>query len=198
MPELTAELVLGRMVSAVQKVHDRLLRSTAALNAAAVPYAVIGDAAVARWVAAVDKAAVRNTPEVEILIRRPDLTAARTALESAGFVYRPFAGTDMFVERGEDSDRNSVRIYFAGEKVRPEDAEPNPDVDRYVSDPQFRLLNLGPLVIMNLAAFRTLNQLRIRDLIDVGLVDKNWLDLLPDEPSELVERLRTILADPDG
>jgi len=33
---------LDRMVSAVQKVRDRLLRSTAALGASGVPYAVAG------------------------------------------------------------------------------------------------------------------------------------------------------------
>ena len=52
--------------------------------------------------------------------------------------------------------------------------------------------------MINLASFRTLDRLRLRDLIDVGLVDKLWLDMLPDDPPELIERLRTILANPDG
>lgn len=38
---------LDRMVRAVEKVRQRLLRSTAALESARVPYAVIGDNAVA-------------------------------------------------------------------------------------------------------------------------------------------------------
>lgn len=40
-----------KMVWVVEKVRERLLRSSAALERAAVPYAVTGDDAVAAWVA---------------------------------------------------------------------------------------------------------------------------------------------------
>ena len=43
---------LDRMVRAVEKVRERLLRATAALETANVPYAVIGGNAVAAWVVA--------------------------------------------------------------------------------------------------------------------------------------------------
>ncbi len=43
----------------MEKVRDRLLRSTAALEAAGVPYAVIGGNAVMAWVEQADEAAVR-------------------------------------------------------------------------------------------------------------------------------------------
>src|SRR5436189_5687378 len=78
--------ILDRMERAVAKVRDRLLRATTALNRAGVPYAVIGGHAVASWVATVDEGAVRNTRDVDLLIRRPDLPAVTAALESAGFV----------------------------------------------------------------------------------------------------------------
>ena len=48
----------------------------AALEGAGIPYAVAGGNAVASWVARVDEAAVRNTQDVDILIRREDLDAA--------------------------------------------------------------------------------------------------------------------------
>src|SRR6267378_4528544 len=41
--------ILDRMEQAVAKVRERLLRATAALNAAGVPYAVVGGNAVASW-----------------------------------------------------------------------------------------------------------------------------------------------------
>ena len=41
------EFSLDRMVRAVEKVRERLLRATAALENAAVPYAVVGGNAVA-------------------------------------------------------------------------------------------------------------------------------------------------------
>ena len=56
-----------RMVEAVQAVHERALRATAALRGAGIPYAVAGGNAVAAWVARVDRAAVRNTQDVDIL-----------------------------------------------------------------------------------------------------------------------------------
>ena len=71
--------ILDRMERAVAKVRERLLRATAALNEIAIPYAVVGGNAVASWVATVDEAAVRNTQDVDIMIRRADFAAARYA-----------------------------------------------------------------------------------------------------------------------
>ena len=82
---------LERVVSAVEKVRQRLLRAAAALRAAHVPYAIVGGNAVALWVSRVDEAAVRNTQDVDILIRREDFDAARAALERTGFTYRHLA-----------------------------------------------------------------------------------------------------------
>jgi hypothetical protein len=59
MTEYDGLLALDRMERAVEKVRDRLLRSTAALEAAGVPYAVIGGNAVMAWVEQADEAAVR-------------------------------------------------------------------------------------------------------------------------------------------
>src|SRR5256886_13235186 len=89
--------LLDRMVQAVERVRDRLLRVVAALEAAKVPYAVAGGNAVAAWVATVDPAAVRNTQDVDVLLRRIDLDAAARALESAGVFPRHVAGGDGFL-----------------------------------------------------------------------------------------------------
>ena len=63
---LTEDL-LDRMVRAVEKVRERLHRAASALEAAGIPYAVVGGNAVAAWVATVDEAAVRNTQDVDLL-----------------------------------------------------------------------------------------------------------------------------------
>ena len=78
--------ILDRMERAVAKVRERLLRATAALNQVGVPYAVVGGNAVASWVATVDEGAVRNTPDIDLLVRRSNLPAIAAALEQAGFV----------------------------------------------------------------------------------------------------------------
>jgi hypothetical protein len=70
-------LALDRLERAVEKVRERLLRSTAALEAAGVPYAVIGGNAVMAWVEQVDEAAVRFTQDVDLVLRRDDLERAK-------------------------------------------------------------------------------------------------------------------------
>src|SRR3954466_13888419 len=77
--------ILDRMERAVAKVRERLLRATRALNEAGIPYAVAGGNAVASWVATVDEGAVRNTRDVDLLVRRTDLPAVTAALEKVGF-----------------------------------------------------------------------------------------------------------------
>jgi hypothetical protein len=86
------------MSGAVEKVRERLLRATGALEAARIPYAVIGGNAVAAWVSRVDEAAVRNTRDVDLLLRREDLVAATRALAATGFVHRHAAGVDRFLD----------------------------------------------------------------------------------------------------
>src|ERR1700742_4623067 len=92
-----AEVSWERMSNAIEKVRQRLLRAAGALKQARVAYAVAGGNAVAAWVSRVDEAAVRNTQDVDIILRRSDLPAARAALEQAGFVYRHAASIDMFL-----------------------------------------------------------------------------------------------------
>src|SRR4051812_22168331 len=98
------------MVRAVERVRQRLLRATAALEAAGVPYAVAGGNAVAAWVAKVDPAAVRNTQDVDILLRRSDLDAATRAMEAAGFVHRHVAGIDVFLDGPDAKARDAVHL----------------------------------------------------------------------------------------
>src|ERR1700682_1292734 len=88
--------ILDRMERAVAKVRERLLRATAALNQAGVPYAGVGGNAVASWVATVDEGAVRNTRDIDLLVRRSDLPAITNALEKAGFVHDELLDVVMF------------------------------------------------------------------------------------------------------
>jgi hypothetical protein len=82
----------------VENVKDRLRRTTAALNAAGVPYAVVGDSAAQHWVAQVDESVVRNTRDVDIIPNRADLPRAIAALEAARFLHRHAASVDMFLD----------------------------------------------------------------------------------------------------
>jgi hypothetical protein len=186
---------LDRMVRAVEKVRQRLLRATAALERAGVPYAVAGGNAVAAWVTRVDESAVRNTRDVDILIHRTDLPAARAALEAAGFVYRHSAGVDVFLDGPDAKARDAVHILFAGEKVRPHESLPNPDVTDSESADDYRILSLRALVQIKLTAFRDKDRTHLRDLLDVGLIDASWGQYYP---PELAGRLQSLIDTPGG
>jgi hypothetical protein len=186
---------LERMVAAVEDVRRRLLRATSALRAASVPYAVAGGNAVAAWVTRVDKAAVRFTQDVDVLVRRADFAAVRKALEAAGFVYRHAGGIDAFLDGPNAKPRDAVHIRFANEKVRPHEPVANPDVAESEEGDAFRVLSLEPLVRIKLTAFRDKDRTHLRDMIDVGLIDAGWLTRLP---PVLAERLKQLLDTPGG
>jgi hypothetical protein len=186
---------LERIVNAVEKVRQRLLRAAAILRAADIPYAVAGGNAVALWVSRVDEAAVRNTQDVDVLVRREDFDAAKTALESAGFVHRHVAGMDVFLDCLGAKARDAVHIVFANEKVRPQEPLANPDVSESEDAGLFRVIALDALVRVKLTAFRDKDRTHLRDLIDIGLVDARWLAKLP---SVLADRLRQLLENPEG
>jgi hypothetical protein len=186
---------LDRMVRAVEKVRERLLRATAALDKAGVAYAVAGGNAVAVWVTRIDEAAVRNTRAVDILIRRDDLDAVIAALEGAGFVYRHTAGVDLFLDGPGARARDAVHVVFAGEKVRPEELLPNPDVSESVAGEHFRVLTLEALVRIKLTAYRDKDRTHLRDLRDVGLIDATWCRRYP---AELGARLQALVDTPGG
>lgn len=189
--------VWDRMVDAVEAVRDRLRRATAALEAANIPYAVIGGNAVAAWVARVDPAAVRNTQDVDILIQRSDLPAAIAAMDAVGFVYRHAASVDMFLDGPGAKARDAVHVIFANEKVRPEYVEPTADVGEVEASPdgRYRHLTLEALVRMKLTSFRRKDQVHLEDLIGVGLIDATWPGRFR---PELAARLQQILDTPDG
>jgi hypothetical protein len=183
------------MVRAVEKVRQRLLKATAALEKASVPYAVIGGNAVAAWVARVDEAAVRNTQDVGVLLRRADLDAAAAALTVAGFVRHEVLEITMFLDAPDANVRDAVHVIFAGEKVREEYSWPAPDVAETDAAGTYRVLALDALVRMKLTSFRDKDRTHLRDLLEVGLVDASWVTRLP---PDLGQRLQQLLDTPHG
>jgi hypothetical protein len=185
------------MKDAVENVRRRLLRAAAALDAARVPYAVIGGNAVAAWVSRVDEAAVRNTRDVDLLLRREDLPAASAALAAAGFVHRHVAslgkagGMEVFLDGAEGKVRDAVHIVFACERTLPDQAEPNAGIEEGEDAGDFRLISLDALVRMKLSAWRDKDRVHLRDLASVGLIDETWA---PRVPLPLQSRFQEILA----
>jgi len=192
--------ILDRMVLAVEKVRNRLKRVTSTLEAAGIRYAIVGGNAVAAWVAKIDSAAVRNTQDVDILLQRKDLDAAKVALEAVGFIYRHVKSIDMFLDGPGAKARDAVHVLFAGEKVRPDSLVASAEITECESTETetsgtFSVVSLEALVRMKLTSFRRKDQVHLLDMIEVGLIDGAWPARYPDE---LGQRLQQLLDDPEG
>lgn len=195
MPPVLKDFSWDRMIAAVEAVKERMLRAANALEQAGIPYAVAGGNAVAAWVSRVDQAAVRNTQDVDILVRRSDFEAVKAALESAGFRHRHVASIDCFLDQGSDKVRDAVHLLYADEKVRAEYPLPSPTVDDVDRTSGYRIVSFEGLLRMKFNSFRDKDRTHLRDMIEVGLLDKSWLTrLIPEHAVKLQE----LLDNPDG
>lgn len=190
------------MSEGIEKVKARLRRATALLEAAGLPYAVIGGNAVAAWVSRVDASVVRNTRDVDLLVRREDMDAIVKVMESGGFIHRSVSilggkgRIEMFLDGPQAKARDGVHLIFSGEKVNPESPEPSPRVEEIdASHSEFRLLDLNALVTMKLTSNRRKDQVHLLDMIEIGMLDESWLTRVP---QSLRDRLQILLEDPEG
>jgi hypothetical protein len=181
-----------RMIAAVDAVRERASRASAALNQSGIPNVIVGGNAVAAWVARVDIEAVRNTKDVDILLRRADFPRAVASLQSVGFVHHNVADVDVFLDGPLGSVRSGIHVLYAEEKVRANDLLPMPDVTESEPGPEFLVPTLDALVRMKLTSFRLKDKVHLLDLLEVGLIDESWCGRVP---AELAERLREIIRE---
>lgn len=131
-----------RMINAVEAVKERACRAAAALEKAGIPYAVAGGNAVAAWVARVDEDAVRNTNDVDILVRRSDFDAIKQALEGVGFEYHFVNGVHVFIDGPDGKPSRGVHLLFANEKVKDSYPLPTADVTEAVPANNYLVVSL--------------------------------------------------------
>jgi hypothetical protein len=189
--------LLEKSWMAAERIRDRCRRFAAAMDAAGVPYAVIGGNAVGLWVASRDEDAVRNTKDVDVLLRRSDLDAAKAAGAAAGFLHATAGAGEVhfFLDGPNGSFKNGVHVIFAGEKVKPEDPAEAPDVADSELVGGMRVLRLEALVRMKLTAHRLHDRVHVADMMGVGLIDATWPARYP---PALAARLQAILDNPNG
>jgi len=183
-----------RVAMAIEKVRARLLKITSVLNAAGVPYAIIGGNAVAEWVGRVDEGAVRFTKDVDILLRRSDMPQAIEAAERAGFHYVETLGVPMFLDSPAALPSSAVHVIYAEERVREDDLAPAPSVIDTDAAECFRVVSLEKLVQMKLTSYRDKDKTHLRDMLGVGLIDATWPARFP---AALAARLQTLLDNPE-
>jgi hypothetical protein len=191
----TGEALWERIERAVEKVKDRMRRVTETLNAAEIPYAVIGGNAVQHWVAQVDESAVRNTQDVDIILNESDLERAIAVLKQVGFSFRRSANGNLFLDGPQAGARDAVHVIFAGQKVRPEYPEPVPTIEQFDLMGTARTLPIEKLITMKLTSFRRKDQVHLLDMISLGIIDHTWLERFS---PVLRDRLLALLNDPEG
>jgi hypothetical protein len=183
------------MINAVEAVKERACRAAAALEQAGIPYAVAGGNAVAAWVARVDEDAVRNTNDVDILVRRSDFDAIKVALEGVGFEHTFVNGVHVFIDGPDGKPSRGVRLLFANEKVKDSYPLPTADVTESVPADDYLVVSLEALVTMKLNSYRDKDRMHLRDLLAIGLIDQSWCSRLCPEHAA---RLQQLIDTPDG
>jgi hypothetical protein len=177
---------------AMDDVDRRLQRICRAFVEAGVPFALVGGQAVAIWVAQKDPAAVRTTKDVDILLHRDDLPKAKAAARKAELDYCEVVGVGMFLERDDPSPRKAVRLIWSGEKVRPEYELPSPTVEERIEiSPGIYVVDLPGLARMKLLSNRDQDRVHLRDMIEVGLIDREFIEALSPQLAARLEPLLT-------
>ena len=112
---------------------------------------------------------------------------------AAGMDYLEVVDVGMFLDRADPNPRHGVHLVWAGEKVKPEYPLPSPAIEeRLALEPRKQVVTLGGLVRMKLMANRDQDRVHLRDLMDVGLIDRQLLQTLP---PELASRLDALLTE---
>jgi hypothetical protein len=154
----------------VEQLLERMRRFHAALDAAGVPYRIIGGMAVFIHVFDRDPSKARVTSDVDAGIERADLPRVIEAAKKGGFRFRHVAGIDMLVDADKPRAHSAVHLIFVGEKVRPEYVEAVPGSKPKRTKEGVLIAPVTDLVHMKLTSFRLKDQVHIQDLDAVGLI----------------------------
>ena len=150
----------------------------------------VGGLATYLYVEELEPDAGRLTKDIDIAVRREDLEKIARAAEAFGFEHRHVAGVDMLVQAQAPSARRAVHLVFSGEKVRPEYAEPAPDLGPYRTIRGLRLIPVADLVRMKLTSFRAKDETHVNDLDEAGALTPEVEATLSPVLTERLARVR--------
>ena len=117
---------------------------------------------------------MRNTRNVDILVRRADFDPVKAAMEADGFIFGNAYGVDFFLDGVDAKPSEGVHLLYAGEKVKETDPVPTPLLSESERGAAFQVVSLEPLVRMKLVSFRRKDQVHLQDMIQLGLIDATW------------------------
>jgi hypothetical protein len=105
-----------------------LHRITDVLAEGGTPHELIGGHAVLVHVEEVDPAQSMLTRDADLMVQRSDLRKIKDAAARRGFRFRHSAGVDVLLHGDTGCAKKAVHLLFSGEKVRPNQATPNPPI----------------------------------------------------------------------
>ena len=158
----------------------------------AIPYELIGGLAVLVHVEEANPEHTTLTRDVDLMIRREDLERVKEAAAREGFRFRHTAGVDMLLYGDTNSARNAVHLIFSMEKVRPNQAVPNPSIapeKKLIQGGEVMVIPVADLVLMKLSSFRDKDRVHVRSMDAAGLITPEVENRLA---PELVTRLQHI------
>jgi hypothetical protein len=154
-----------------------LERIAVPLTAAKIPYELIGGAAVMLHVDRVDRSAVRNTKDLDIMVHRADLERIREVAEQHRFT----------------KARHDFNLIFTGERVRPNQVTPNPTLNPErvaVHGIEVAVIPVADLVRMKLSNNRDIDRVHVDDLDVVGLITPEVEQPLPEVLRARLQEIR--------
>ncbi len=168
-------------------------RITAALTAGGVPHELVGGLAVLVHIEAADPSQTTLTRDVDLMIRRSDLKRVQELASRSGFRFRHSAGLDMLVFGPSEQARDAIHLVFSGEKVRPEQAAPNPPIEpetRVLHGREVAVISAAALLKMKLSANRDKDRVHVRAMDAVGLITPEVERSLPRDLRSRLRRIR--------
>jgi hypothetical protein len=187
--ELVNTMFEERLFELVGVLHE----IAGALSEQGVPHELVGGLAVMVHVEAVDPSESMLTRDVDLMIRRSDIEWVKDIAARHGFRFRHAAGLDMLMRGETDSARNAVHLLISGEKVRPNQATPNPPLNpekKQILGEEVMIIPIPDLVRMKLSAFRLKDQVHVQVMDRVGLITEEVVKGLPAELRERLEHVR--------
>ncbi len=157
---------------AMYSLHDDLARITQVLGDAGVPYELIGGVAVLAHILGRNRSRSFVTRDIDLLIRREDLSRLTAAAESAGYEARKIVGGFMLIRPNQEPGE-AVHVIFAGERSKTTQPVPHPAVAPVLMeffDMQVPVAPLADLIQMKLNSFRAKDQLHLETLDETGLI----------------------------
>lgn len=170
-----------------------LERIATPLAAGKIPYELVGGGAVMVHVNRVEPSAVRNTKDIDIMVRRQDLERIKEVAQRNGFTFRHAAGVNRLLPPGETKARNAVHLIFSGEKAGAGQAMPNPPLrPEYLSihGVEVAVIPIADLVQMKLGNNRDIDRVHVRDLDSAGLITGEVEDGLPPDLRARLQEIR--------